>query len=138
MVALLLFASAAFGQDYDGALKAAKRENKPLLLYFFSRSCPYCGLMDKKTLADKDIAAVLKRDFIFLRIDVDSSTRLDRLYRVSGTPSSWFVEPTGKRIGEVPGYVEARTYRTVLDYVKGRHYEETDLDSYLKKGSPRK
>ena len=136
--ALVFFASAAFCQDYDGALKAAKREHKPVLLYFFSNSCYYCTLMDKDTLADRDVEGELKKDFIVLRIDVDKSSELDRLYRVSATPSSWFLDPSGRRIREIPGYVPAGTYRNILEYMKGRHYNDTDLRAYLNKASPRK
>lgn len=137
-IALVLLASAAFSQDYNSALKTAKKENKPLLLYFFSKSCYYCTLMDGKTLADKEIAAVLKKDFVFLRVDVDKSEDLGRLYRVSGTPSSWFLESSGKPVGGMPGYVEPGDYKNILDYVKGRHYKEMDLQAYLKNASARR
>ncbi len=137
-IALILLASAAFSQDYNSALKTAQKENKPLVLYFFSKSCYYCTLMDSKTLADKEIAAILKKDFVFLRVDVDKSEDLGRLYRISGTPSSWFLDSSGKRVGGIPGYVEARDYKHILDYVKGRHYREIDLQAYLKNASVRR
>jgi thioredoxin-related protein len=137
-IALVLLASAAFSQDYNSALKTAKKENKPLLLYFFSRSCYYCTLMDSNTLADKEIAAILKKNFVFLRVDVDKSEDLGRLYRIRGTPSSWFLESSGKRVGEIPGYVEMGDYKHILDYVKGRHYREMDLQAYLKNASARR
>jgi len=135
IIGILLLASGAYGQDYEGALKAAKRDNKPVLLYFFSRSCYYCRLMDGKTLASKEIDAMLKKDFVYLRIDVDKSTDLGRLYHISGTPSSWFLESSGKRIGEIPGYVEAKNYGYILQYVKGKIYNKMDLQAYLKKTS---
>jgi thioredoxin-related protein len=137
-IAFVLLASAAFSQDYNSALKTAKKENKPLLLYFFSKSCYYCTLMGGKTLADKEIAAILKKDFVFLRVDVDKSDDLGRLYRISGTPSSWFLESSGKRVGEIPGYVETQDYKHILEYMKGRHYREMGLQDYLKNASARK
>jgi thioredoxin-related protein len=137
-IAFVLLASAAFSQDYNSALKTAKKENKPLLLYFFSKSCYYCTLMDNKTLADKGVAATLNKDFVFLRVDVDKSEDLGRLYHVSGTPSSWFLESSGKRVGQIPGYIETGDYKRILDYMKGRHYMEMDLQAYLKKASSRR
>src|SRR5208283_3448177 len=137
-IALVLFASAVFSQDYDSALKTAKKENKPLLLYFFSKSCYYCTLMDNKTLADKGIAATLKKDFVFLRVDVDKSEDLGRLYRISGTPSSWFLAPSGKRVGQLPGYIEPEDYKLVLEYMKGGHYKEMALQDYIKKASTKR
>ncbi len=125
-------------EDYDSALKAAKGQNKPLLLYFYSKTCYYCSLMDKETLADRDISATLKRDFVFLRIDVDKSEDLSKLYRVTGTPSSWFLDTTGKRILEAPGYIQKPTYKKLLEYIKGKFYNDMDVQAYLKKTSAQK
>lgn len=133
LLVLVLLGSAAAADDYNNALKTAKKENKHLLLYFFSKSCYYCTLMDKNTLADTEIDTMLKRDFIFLRIDSDKSEQLSRLYAIRGTPTSYFLDPSGKRVFEAPGYVQKPTYRKVLEYVKGKYYNEIDLQAYLKK-----
>jgi thioredoxin-related protein len=135
---VILLAPSGRAEDYDSALKTAKGENKPLLLYFFSKTCHYCTLMDKDTLADSDISAVLKRDFVFLRIDADKSNDLSKLYRISGTPSSWFLDPTGKRILEAPGYIQKPTYKKLLEYIRGKQYAVMDVQAYLKKASGQK
>ncbi|OPY68107.1 MAG: Thiol:disulfide interchange protein DsbD [Syntrophorhabdaceae bacterium PtaU1.Bin034] len=136
-VTIMLVASSVYGQDYESALKTAKKENKPLVLYFVSRGCGYCNLMDRNTMADREIDAILKKDFVFLRIDADKSD-LSRLYRITGTPSSWFLESSGKRIFEAPGYIQKPLYKKVLEYVKDKHYNEMDLQTFLKKTSDRK
>jgi thioredoxin-related protein len=135
---LVLLVSPCLATDYDNALKTAKADNKPLLLYFYSNTCYYCGVMDKNTLADGDVSATIKQDFVFLRIDIDKSKDLARLYRITGTPTSWFLEPTGKRLFEAPGYIPKSDYRTILEYVKGKHYDSMDLMAYMKKASNRK
>jgi thioredoxin-related protein len=132
---LLLLSSPSFALDYDNALRTAKNENKPLLLYFYSNTCYYCNVMDKDTLADNGVSATLRHDFVFLRIDVDRSKDLARLYRITGTPSSWFLEPSGKRLFEAPGYVQKSDYKTILEYVKGKYYDSMDLMAYMKKAS---
>jgi thioredoxin-related protein len=130
---VLSIAPSVFAQDYDSALKTAKKENKPLLLYFFNRACYYCTLMEKNTLADKEVGALLKKDFVFLQVDTDKSSDLSELYRIAGTPSSWFVESSGKALFQVPGYIQKPDYKTLLEYVKGKHYKEMDISAYLKK-----
>jgi len=132
---LLLLSCPSFALDYDNALRTAKAENKPLLLYFYSDTCYYCNMMDKDTLADGGVNATLRHDFVFLRIDVDRSKDLARLYRITGTPSSWFLEPSGKRLFEAPGYVQKSDYKTILEYVKGKYYDSMDLMAYMKKAS---
>jgi len=136
IVALLFLLSfPCLAVEYDNALKSAKAEDKPLLLYFYSNTCYYCNIMDKDTLADNDVSATLRHDFVFLRIDVDRSKDLARLYRITGTPSSWFLEPSGKRLFEAPGYVQKSDYKTILEYVKGKYYDSMDLMAYMKKAS---
>ena len=134
MVMLVVWAGPGLAQDYDGALKAARRDQKPLLLYFYSKSCTYCVEMERTTLADKGIDAMLKKDFVFLRVDADKATELTRLYRISGTPSSWFLDASGKRLGEMPGYIKAKDYKKILEYVKGKYYAKMDLQDFLEKG----
>jgi thioredoxin-related protein len=138
LIAALVLPLSARALTYAGALKAAKTENKPVLLYFFSDSCRYCTVMDRETLADKEVAATLSRDFVFLRIDTGKSTDLSLLYRVYGTPSSWFLESSGKRIFQAPGYMPKKDFKTVLDYVKGKHYRQMDIQEYFEKASPSK
>ena len=134
MVMLVFRAGPGLAQDYDAALKAAKRAQKPLLLYFFSKSCGYCVEMDRTTLVDKEVDTMLKKDFVFLRVDTDKSRELTRLYRISGTPSSWFLDASGKPLGEMPGYIKAKDYKKILEFVKGKYYARMDLQQFLEKG----
>jgi thioredoxin-related protein len=132
-VLVAFFTPPGWAGDYNGALKTAKSENKPVLLYFVSKTCYYCTLMDKDTMADSEVGGMLKRDFVVLRVDADSSQDLTKLYHITGTPSSWFLDSTGKRILEAPGYIQKPTYKKLLEYVKGKHYNNMDVMAYLKK-----
>jgi thioredoxin-related protein len=136
ILAVALFVPlSAYALTYDSALKAAKSENKPLLLYFFNDTCRYCTIMDRETLADREIASTLRREFVVLRVDTGRSPDLSMLYRVYGTPSSWFLEPSGKRIFQAPGYMPKKDYKTLLEYVRGKHYREMDVQQYFDKAS---
>lgn len=137
-LAFLLLASAASAYDYETGLKAAKKENKPLLLYFYEASCGFCTLMDKETLSDREISTMLAKDFIFVRVDARKSRDLTKQYRIQGTPSSWFVESTGKPLFVAPGYIKKPLYLTILEYVKGKYYNQMDLKTYVKKTSEKK
>jgi thioredoxin-related protein len=90
-------------------------------------------MMDRSVLGDTEIEALLKKDFVYVRIDVEKTTDLAKLYGIRGYPSSWFLEPSGARIIEVPGYVQKPLFKKVLQYVKGGHYRTTDVNDYLKK-----
>jgi len=90
-------------------------------------------MMDRSVLGDTEIETMLKKDFIYVRIDIDKTTDIATLYGVRGYPSSWFLEPSGARIVEVPGYVQKSLFKKVLQYVKGGYYRISDVNEYLKK-----
>jgi thioredoxin-related protein len=129
----LLLAPNLFALDYGAALKMARKDNKPVMLYFYSKGCSYCRMMDKNTLADKEIEDVLKNNFVYQRIEVEKSPDLAKLYGVEGYPASWFLEPSGKRLFEAPGYIQKPLFRKVLEYVKGGYYRQMSLNDYMEK-----
>ncbi len=90
-------------------------------------------MMDRSVLGDKDIETTLKKDFIYVRIDGEKAGELARLYGVRGFPSSWFLEPSGARIFEAPGYMDRPLFKKVLQYVKGGYYKTTGINDYLKR-----
>ena len=89
--------------------------------------------MDRSVLGDAEVGAQLKKDFVYVRINVEKSDDIARLYGIRGYPSSWFLEPTGGRVVEVPGYVDKSLFKKVMQFVKGGYYKSTDINSYLKK-----
>lgn len=118
--------------EHDGALQSAKKDGKPIMLYFFSKYCPYCTLMEQNTLADKEISKILA-GFHVVKIDVQGNRALARRYSVNVFPTFWFLEASGKRIVETPGYMEKPVFKKVLEYIKGNHYKTQDIYHYLKK-----
>ena len=90
-------------------------------------------MMDRSVLGDTEVESMLKKDFIYVRVNVDKTEDLAKLYGVRGFPSSWFLEPSGARVIEVPGYVDKSVFKKVLQYVKGGYYKSTDINAYLKK-----
>lgn len=90
-------------------------------------------MMDKEVLGDKEISNLLKRDFIYVRINAEKTTDIAKLYGVKGYPSSWFLESSGARIVEAPGYIQKPLFKKVLQYVSGGYYKSMDVNTYLRK-----
>ena len=90
-------------------------------------------MMDRSVLGDTEIETMLQKQFIYVRVNVDKTTDLAKLYGIRGYPSSWFLEPSGARVIEVPGSVDKSVFKKVLQYVKGGYYRTTDVNAYLKK-----
>jgi thioredoxin-related protein len=53
-------------------------------------------------------------------------------YKVSGFPTLAFLEPDGKLIGLVPGYVKPDEFQLLLTFISSKAYLNTDFDTYSK------
>ncbi|MCX8022518.1 MAG: thioredoxin domain-containing protein [Syntrophorhabdaceae bacterium] len=107
----------------NDALRRAKNEDKGLILYFYSRYCSYCDMMEKEVLLNSEIKDMLKKDVVFLKIDGDVMRDIVKKYNVRGYPTVSLVEPSGKKITSVPGYISKRDFKKIILYLKGKHYK---------------
>ena len=128
---LVLSATASRADELSHALKKAKVENKPVLLYFYSNYCTYCEAMDRNVLSDKDIKKSLATDVVYLRINVDEKRETAARYNIRGYPTTYLLDPVGKRIAVIPGYMPKRDFGKVLAFLKGKHYKTTNLWDFV-------
>jgi thioredoxin-related protein len=129
-ILLLLSAVVVRADEYNDTLAAARKSDKHIILFFYSTTCPYCDLMEKETLTERETTALMRQIVLFLRLDGDKRRDLARLYGVRAYPTMWLLDPTGARVGQVPGYVSRPDFHTILSYLKGRHYRHSDLPTY--------
>ena len=130
---MLLFGHAVLNANpiSDGR-KKQKKKTRQMVVYFFSKYCEYCTKMDQDVLNDKEISGTLKREVIYLRIDVDKNTEIAKKYGVWGYPTTLLVESSGKTIARIPGYISKKEFKKILLYLKGKHYKTTSLGDFLK------
>lgn len=133
LIFVVIFSTTACADDWDQALRRAKREDKPVILYFFTPYCSYCQAMDKEVLAEKEITTTLKKNTVYLRVDVEKRDDLARFYGVRGYPTTTLLEPNGQQIIQIPGYIEKGTFKKLLTFVKGKHYKTMNIKEFLRK-----
>ena len=88
----------------EEAFAAAQRENKPILLDIGAVWCHWCHVMDRESYESSDIAAIINREFIAVKVDRDERPDVDSRYQlavsaISGTggwPLTVFLTPEGK------------------------------------------
>ncbi len=86
------------------AFAAAQRENKPMLLDIGAVWCHWCHVMDRESYDDPEIAAIVNRHFIAVKVDRDERPDIDSRYQVAvqavsgqgGWPLTAFLTPNGK------------------------------------------
>src|SRR3954463_11703679 len=88
----------------EGAFDKAKRENKPVLLDIGAVWCHWCHVMDRESYESPAIAALLKENFIAVKVARDERPDVDARYQTAvaaisgqgGWPLTVFLTPEGK------------------------------------------
>ncbi len=88
----------------EEAFDTAQRENKPILLDIGAVWCHWCHVMDRESYENDEVAAIINRDFIAVKVDRDERPDVDSRYQlaisaISGTggwPLTVFLTPDGR------------------------------------------
>ncbi|HWQ03914.1 MAG TPA: thioredoxin domain-containing protein [Longilinea sp.] len=88
----------------EEALQLAHAENKPIFLSIGYSSCHWCHVMAHESFEDPEIAALLNKSFISIKVDREERPDIDSIYMNAvvamtgqgGWPMSVFLTPDGK------------------------------------------
>ena len=86
------------------ALAKAKKENKPIFISIGYSACHWCHVMERESFESEEIAAMMNKYFICIKIDREERPDLDEIYmaavtRISGSggwPMSVWLTPDRK------------------------------------------
>lgn len=128
---------------FDSAMEKAGAEKRYVVVDFYTDWCKWCKVMEEKTYTDTLVIKALKEKFVTTKINGESSenitfkgkvmTQQDFTMgmRVSGFPSTLFMDSDGTVLGILPGYIEAPSYRKILSYITTESYKKMTLDDYI-------
>ncbi len=132
---------------YDVGLEKAKKENKHILVDFYTNWCYYCKKMDREVFVRPEVIKMLNEYFITVKVNGESKKELDidgykiternlaiSEYRVRGYPAYWFLKPDSEKLGVLPGYQKPEVFLDVLYFMKEALYDSMKFDEYMKKG----
>lgn len=74
--------------DYEGALRLAREQNKPLLIDFTGWACVNCRRMEENVWVDKEVKALMTEEFVVVSLYVDERQNLPASERTVFTTSS--------------------------------------------------
>ena len=107
--------SIAWTENYKEASALAKKENKPIFLFFTGSDwCPWCKRIDKEILTTADFANLLTGELVFVKADFPQNIpqdpslevqneELKTTFGIKGFPTIVLPDPNGKEIGRM-GY----------------------------------
>lgn len=87
-----------WGED---ALRRSREEQKPIFLSIGYAACHWCHVMERESFESEDVAAILNREFIAIKVDREERPDLDEIYMAAtqlmthsgGWPMSVFLTP---------------------------------------------
>jgi len=131
--------------SYNEGLTLAEKENKYVLIYFYTDGCSWCKKMIDQTYSNEEVKKILSDRFVAVKIDARSENKvmeneeeisekkLAILYQVSGYPTTWFIENNQTRIAPLPGYVTTEQFIPVLNYIGEGWYKSISFKEYMEK-----
>jgi thioredoxin-related protein len=131
--------------DIDAIVKNSVEKDKHLFVFLHRTDCGYCESMLTFTLDDDPVKDLIKKDFIYLHINIteDDVVRY-RSFVGNGRdfakhvgyniyPSSLFLDNIGEMIFAIPGYQDKDQFLMVLKYVDTGAYKSMGYQSFKKK-----
>jgi uncharacterized protein YyaL (SSP411 family) len=82
----------------DEAFRAAREQNKPVLLFLCAFWCGYCQRMDQEAFSETENIALLKAYFVSIRAENGQRPDIDTRYNQNGWPTLVFMTPNGDPI----------------------------------------
>lgn len=62
------------------AFNRAKEENKPIFLSIGYSTCHWCHVMERESFEDKEVARILNKDFVTIKVDREERPDIDAVY----------------------------------------------------------
>lgn len=88
----------------DAAFEKARAEDKPIFLSIGYSTCHYCHLMARECFEDEEVAAILNKNFVSIKVDREERPDVDAVYMrfcqaltgSGGWPLTILMSPDGK------------------------------------------
>jgi thioredoxin-related protein len=129
-------------RDMAKGLDEAKSGRKPIVVDVYTDWCGWCKRMERDTYTSRDVQSYLEQTFVPVKLNAESATRLQYRgssvsyrqlangFRVTGYPTTVFLDADGGHIVSAPGYMRANDFLTVLRFIGDGHYKKKSFEEY--------
>jgi thioredoxin-related protein len=115
----------------NDALIEAKKNDKYVLVYFWTDWCSNCEIFNRDVIPDKEVMKNLDHYF-FVSIDGENDPdKLGRIFRIRGFPTILILNKEAEPLLVIPGRVPADIFAHVLSYVSSGASDTMEFDEYV-------
>jgi thioredoxin-related protein len=131
-------------REFGEGMQEAEAEEKPVVVDVYTSWCGWCKRMDRTTYADENVNDYLEEAFVPIKMNAESKDRtvyageeytysqIAKGFRITGYPTTLFLQADGKHITTVPGYLKPDQFLTVLRYIGDGHYKDKTFEEFKK------
>ncbi len=130
--------------DISEDVDEATAKNKHLMLFIDLDGCPYCTKMLKESFETKNQTSnFIKKHFDVINLNVKGSREItwkgksmtEKEFavnlRIQYSPTILFLDKDKNVVLKLNGYRTAENFKTILEYIDGKHYKTKTLSEYL-------
>lgn len=103
---------------YEEALSKAKKENKPIFIYFEADWCGYCKQMKKNVLSNKNVKKALLDNYVTLFVNIDEDQKTKSLFKIRSVPTYLIYSADEEILQKHSGYQDVNAF---LDWLKPKN-----------------
>jgi len=132
---------------FDQGMKAAKKQEKVLVVDFYTDWCHWCKVMDKETYGNPEVVDYVKKNVVMAKINAETNEKfeyrgksyagreLTMMFGVRGFPATAFFTQSGDLITVISGYIPADRFNVIVKYLAEGWYEKMKFEDFEKQHS---
>ena len=122
-------------RDWDAGLAEARKSGRPVLVDVYTDWCGWCKRMDHDVYSRPEMVDYLSRNWVVVRLNAEAArpvhyqgeatteAGIAQRFRIDSYPTTMLLKPSGDFLVNVPGYLPAPDFKTVLRFVAEGHME---------------
>lgn len=130
---------------FDKGLELAQKENKLLVVDFYTDWCHWCKVMDKDTYGNKEVISLAKEKVIMSKINAETNQKfrfkdasysgreLSVMFGVQGFPTTAFMNSKGELITSISGFIPAEKFTMILKYLAGNWHDKMEFEEFVER-----
>ncbi|MEW5806865.1 MAG: thioredoxin fold domain-containing protein [Acidobacteriota bacterium] len=119
-------------EDFGKTLDAAKKDNRLMMVAFYTSWCVFCKKLDREVFTDPRVVE-LSKEIVCAKLDAEIQRVAATRYRPAGFPTIIFAIPDGTEVFRISGYRTPDEFYSVMKIFKEKGFEISQWHDIIKK-----
>ena len=106
-----------WGSNLQQAQALSRQTGKPILLHFYSDTCPPCRMMEANTFPNPSVVEAIQSSFIPVKLNTRHYPHEAKMFNIQAVPTDIILSPDGRMLQMAQGGQDASRYTQFLGTV---------------------